>query len=255
VSGQIEEFVLRNFRGKPSEKAVLLAAADAVEPVDHCMLSIRLPDLIVRSNVSAREFYRCIPILDEERWLQRMSPWRSSSPVRVFHHERFCEHSAKLAECGVTPSPLCPRKQSTVPDLRHARNAWQSGFLPFSRQGFVRDKCEECSGRGYRRIPRPDGLPGQVEIPCAHQVAALVAGSWKPVEHWQLDVWKDDHLLDWLRIKEPKTLRAEQCAFDWDEAKRQTLVEELRRKHPEMFPEPPPTRPSKVLVTSARKTA
>jgi len=246
--------VLRNFRGRPSEKAVLLAAADAVEPGDHCVVSTRVADLLVRSNVSGREFYRCVSTLDEERWLRRLSPWRSSAALRIFHHERFCEHSAKLAECRTSPSsrsPLCPRKQSTVPDLRNGENAWQSGptgFLPFPRQGFSGDKCELCRGDGFRWVDRPDGEPGQVRIACAHRIA-VIAGRWRRAAHW-LDVWEDDHQLDRFQVEEESATTIEQSAFDWYEAERRGQIEALRRKHPEMFPQvrPEPPTPANLIV-------
>lgn len=238
MSSELEEWVLRNFRGRPSEKAILLAAADAT-PANDCVVSIKLLDLIVRSNVSAREFYRCIPTLDEERWLRRMSPWRSSTPVRSFHHERFCDYSAKLAEYESSPSPLCPRKQSTVPDLRNSLPAWQSEkFLPFERQGFGQEKCEECKGQGDRWIPRPDGLPGKVRVLCAHRIAAI-AGWWKRAGNWQLDRWEEEQRSDELRAllaKETEVPAAEQVSFDWVRANvrsQKARLEEWLREHPE----------------------
>jgi hypothetical protein len=254
VSQEAEEWVLRNFKGKPAEKAILLAMAGRA---DGCIVSAKIFDLTALANTSARDFYRCVGRIEEELGeLRRLSPRRGGAAVRVFHLERFC--SAKLAEGEPTLSLLCPRKEShlgrTLPDIRNIGITlpdWQSRSLPFPRMGFSRDKCEECRGTGFKLIPRPDGQPGKVAIPCAHRVAAI-AGCWKPMQTLQ------DDLLPHALPKENEAPTAEQQVFDWARAAVETQkagLEKWLREHPDVRTKPEEEALPANVVVMRRKSA
>ena len=240
--------MLRNFNGKPSEKAILLAIASRAEG---CVASAKTAVLIGGANTSPREFYRCVARMEEAGDILRLSPRRGGAVVRAFHLERFC--SAKFLEGDPAFSLLCPRKQSAVPDIRNIGTTlldWQSRPLPFPRMGFVREKCEECRGTGSRLVPRPDGLPGQVAIPCTHRIAAI-AGQWRPAEDWQTEDWEGEQRRRTLLTRENSICLNQQESFNWERVEIDTqkaALKEWLQRHPEA------TLPTNVIVIR-RKTA
>lgn len=254
------EFMVRTFKGKPPEMAILLAMA---KRADGCCVSARESELSADANVSSRDFYRCVRTMERESGeIRRLSPPRAGKALRAFHLEKFCAYSANLAEYESVFSELCPMKDlcyqrlaTTLPDLRNRQNtlpSWQSRRLPFPKVEFLSESCEECHGTGHRLIARSDGQPGMHAALCRHEIAAIVGQRWQPASDA-----RDDFIRFALPIEGQQRQAPEQTSFDWDRAKmaeQKARHTEWLRRHPEV-PAQAIEAPFTNVIVIRRKTA
>jgi hypothetical protein len=199
-----ERWVREHSQAKGSAWSVMLALAALA---DRCVAACTADQLESGARISRRELYRALLAQEELDEIERLSKVGSNKQLRAFHFARI-----SCASTWGVSHPLCPRKQSPVPDLRIRNGSCAKKMLPFTRTSFSQEDCEECSGTGWRRIGRPDGEPGEVVIRCQHELAAMVGGRWKKPDSRDDPTWHP-----WL-TEENSTPAAKQESFDWGRA-------------------------------------
>ncbi len=199
-----ERWVRENSKAAGSAWSLMLALSARAQG---CVVVASAEQMITDARISRRELYRALLAQEELGEIERLSKVGSNKQLRAFHFPKF-----SCANTLAGSHPLCPRKQSPVPDLRIGNGSCANGMLPFPMQDFSPEECEECRGTGYKRTPRPDGIPGEVAVRCNHELAAVVGGRWKKLDLQNDPTWRPRF------AQENGTPAAQQESFDWSRA-------------------------------------
>jgi hypothetical protein len=228
-----EKWVRENSEAKGSAWWFMLTLAARAEG---CIALSTAEQLIEGAKISRRELYRVLLAQCQSGELERVSKQRDPKPLRAFHFAKMnCAKDERLRH------PLCPCKQSTVPDLRKR----MAHGLTSMRKGLGTDFPQEMLKAFYG-----------VQLPLLPEIheAAYRAYRGEEPPRWRTATSVGDDLLfrpvpvETRHIQPP----AKQLAFEdvIAEQKRQKLQEWVR-EHAEVKPEAPRSN----VVVFQRRTA
>jgi len=247
VSREAEAWTREHSRANGSARSLMFALARFAKG---CLVLCRAIDLEREARISRAQLYRCLTRVEDLGEIERTKQHHEKTNFREFHIVGFCKSQSLNEKC-----PLTYRKRGQISDLRRT-SLTVSSLLPFPRAAFSQDDCEECRGTGYKdlTIQMHDGQPHKVVIPCAHEIAAISGGRWKPIETWQ------DQFLHRALACTPDKKSAEQITLA--EFQERLRREELRQQREKILREHPQTPvqpeeqalPANVIVMK-RKTA
>lgn len=208
---EAERWVRENSTARGSSWSLILALAIQAKG---CVAISTTEWLIAEARISRRELFRSLFELCQAGELQKLTKERDPKRLRAFHFAKM-----NCARLSGLHHPLCPRKQSTVPDLRMGNGYCAKALLPFP------------------------------------QTEWKLAPNW--LDEWE-DHHRFDELRLLSLIDSKKLSTAEQKPFDWHRAEaiwQKARLEEWLKNHPEVPAKPKEDAMPKNVIVMRRKTA
>ena len=146
-----------------------------------CIAQMTADQAIKEGRLSRSELYRALRRLESLGELERLSQNGERKRVRVFHLRGI-----HLSQGFAVFSPVCPRKQTPIPDLKDRRRVETGGKQEA-------ENCCLCRGTNWKLVPRPDGT-GQMAVKCDRHVMQLPLLSI-PEKNWVPEITRQ--MLEW----------------------------------------------------------
>ncbi len=204
-----EMWVRENSQAKGSAWWLMLALAERAQG---CVAISTAEELVEAARISHRELYRALLAQCQLGEIERLSQPRDPKPVRAFHFAKM--NCVSTWRSGSFQHPLCPCKQSTVPDLR--KKTTQDLELSERSAGnyFPQDVLRVSAGIQLLLLPEIH----EAKLRAFHAEEPL----WQPASTPQSDMYFLAECRALAGIGQPQQTgmpRAEQRTFDWDVSK------------------------------------
>lgn len=131
-----------------------------------CVVQCTVEQATREGRLSRSEYYKAIRRLENQREIKRLLQSFDNARLRAFHLPWICESPTFRVF-----SPLCPRKQRRVSDLKDYGDRSDA------------EDCLLCRGTGWKMVPRPDASGYNWAVRCLAHVKQLALLS-EPVKGW-----------------------------------------------------------------------